>query len=192
MNHKGTKTIETERLILRQFKPEDAHALVYNWATEDKVTKWVPWPSHENVDETKEILSEWIPNYENPNYYKWAIELKSTGEIVGDISIVRVYEDVACGELGYCMGSKWWGNGIMPEAGKAVIKYLFEEVGFNKIHAGYFADNKKSGRVMQKIGMTYEGCKRQAGFSKQGVVDIVGYAILREDYAEKEEIIKEG
>ncbi|MCR5835766.1 MAG: GNAT family N-acetyltransferase [Lachnospiraceae bacterium] len=182
MNHKGTKTIETERLILRQFKPEDAQAMFDNWASEDEVSKWLPWPTHENVEVTKWILSDWIPKYENPDYYKWAIELKSTGKIIGDISIVRVYEHIAGGELGYCLGSKWWGNGIMPEAGKAVIKFLFEEVGFNRIQANYFSNNQKSGRVMQKIGMTYEGTKRQAGMSKQGISDMVEYAILKEDY----------
>ncbi len=70
----------------------------------------------------------------------------------------------------------------MPEAGKAVIKYLFEEVGFNRISATHDKNTPKSGRVMQKIGMTYEGILRKAGFCNQGVIDEVWYSILRDEY----------
>lgn len=73
----------------------------------------------------------------------------------------------------------------MPEAGKAVVKYLFEEVRFNRIAADHDKNNPKSGRVMQKIGMTYEGTLRQAGFCNQGVIDDVWYSILWEEYASK-------
>ena len=70
----------------------------------------------------------------------------------------------------------------MPEAGKAVVRYLFEEVGFNRIAAAHDKNNLKSGRVMQKIGMTYEGTLRKAGFCNQGVIDEVWYSILRDEY----------
>ena len=83
--------------------------------------------------------------------------------------------------IGYCMGTKWWGQEIMPEAGKAVIKYLFEEVGFNRISASHDKNNPKSGKVMQKIGMIYEGTHRSGGVNNQGIIDDVWYAVLRED-----------
>ena len=70
----------------------------------------------------------------------------------------------------------------MPEAGKEVVRYLFEEVGFNRIAATHAKNNPKSGRVMQKIGMTYEGILRKAGFCNQGVIDEVWYSILRDEY----------
>ncbi len=182
MNHQGTKKLETKRLILRKFTLEDAEEMYNNWASEDEVTRYLPWPTHENPEFTKGLLADWIQQYEKPDFYNWVIELKETGEIVGNISVVQIKEYILCAEIGYCMGSKWWGNGIMPEAGKAVIKYLFEEIGFNRIQAQHQVNNQKSGKAMQKMGMTYEGTRRQAGWSKQGITDIVEYGILKEDY----------
>lgn len=68
------------------------------------------------------------------------------------------------------------------EAGGAVIKYLFEQVGANRIGATHDKNNPKSGRVMQKLGMTYEGTLRRAEFNNQGIVDAVHYSILKEEY----------
>lgn len=182
MEHKGTALLETDRLILRRFVIEDAGAMYRNWASEDEVAKFLTWPAHSNVAVTRALLSTWIVAYNKADYYNWVIELKETGEVIGNISVVQVKENIQCAELGYCMGTRWWGAGIMPEAGKAVVKYLFEEVGFNRIAATHDKNNPKSGRVMQKIGMTYEGMLRKAGFNNQGIVDEVWYSILREEY----------
>ena len=182
MNHKGTILLETNRLILRKFVIEDFEAMYNNWASEDEVTKFLTWPTHSDVKVTRSVLSSWISDYNKADFYNWAIELKEIGEVIGNISVVHIKENIECAEFGYCMGSNWWGLGIMPEAGKAVVKYLFEEVGFNRIAATHDKNNPKSGRVMQKIGMTYEGILRKAGFSNQGVMDEVWYSILRDEY----------
>ena len=182
MDHKGTVFLETERLILRSFVMEDAEVMYRNWASDDEVTKFLTWPTHTDIEVSKAVLSTWIADYEKPDFYQWAIELKEIGEVIGSISVVRINEKVASAELGYCIGTKWWGRGIMPEAGKEVVRYLFEEVGFDRIAAVHAKDNLKSGRVMQKIGMTYEGTRRQAGFCNQGVIDEVWYSILKNEY----------
>lgn len=181
MNHKGTIKLETERLILRRFVMEDAAAMYENWASENEVTKFLTWPTHASVDVTKMLLEAWISNYENADFYNWAIEIKETGEVVGNISVVEINENIKGAVLGYCMGTRWWGREIMPEAGRAVIRYLFEEVGFHRIAANHDKNNPKSGRVMQKIGMTYEGTLRSAGFCNQGVIDEAWYSILKEE-----------
>ena len=182
MNHKGTILLETDRMILRKFVIEDSEAMYHNWASEDEVTKFLTWPTHSDVEVTKGVLSSWIADYNKADFYNWAIELKKIGEVIGNISVVKVKENIECAELGYCMGTKWWGVGIMPEAGKEVVRYLFEEVGFNRIAATHDKNNPKSGRVMQKIGMTYEGILRKAGFCNQGVIDEVWYSILKDEY----------
>lgn len=182
LNHQGTKKLETERLILRQFKIEDYVEMYNNWACEDAVTKFLTWQTHTNQDVTKSVLVDWIPKYENKDFYNWAIELKEENRLIGNISVVSLREETLSAILGYCMGSKWWGKEIMPEAGKAVLKYLFEEVGFNRIAANHDKNNPKSGRVMQKIGMTYEGTLRSAGFCNQGIIDDVRYSILKSEW----------
>lgn len=183
MNHMGTATLETKRLILRKFVIEDAQAMYENWASEDEVTKFLTWPTHANTDVTKKVLTDWINNYARPDFYNWGIELKDSGDLIGNISVVKIEERIREATLGYCMGTKWWGREIMPEAGRAVIKYLFEEAGFHRIAAQHDKNNPKSGRVMQKLGMQYEGTLRSAGFSNQGIVDDVWYSILKEDFS---------
>ena len=182
LNHQGTKRLETERLILRQFRIEDYVEMYNNWACEDVVTKFLTWQTHTNLDVTKSVLADWISKYANKDFYNWAIELKEENRLIGNISVVSLREETLSAILGYCMGSKWWGKEIMPEAGKAVLKYLFEEVGFNRIAANHDKNNPKSGRVMQKIGMTYEGTLRSAGFCNQGIIDDVRYSILKSEW----------
>lgn len=182
MNHKGTKTLETNRLILRKFKIEDAEEAFTSWTSDPEVTEFLKWSPHPNVEYTKEIISKWITDYEDNKCYHWTIVLKEINKPIGAIAVGILNEDTKSANLGYCMGKKWWGKEIMPEAGRALIKYLFEEVGFNRIAAVQAATNPKSGRAMQKMGMKYEGTLRSAGFCNKGVIDEVWYSILREEY----------
>ena len=80
MNHKGTILLETNRLILRKFVIEDSEAMYNNWASEDKVTKFLTWPTHSDVEVTRAVLSSWIADYNKADFYNWAIELKEIGE----------------------------------------------------------------------------------------------------------------
>jgi len=182
LNHQGTKKLGTERLILRQFKIDDYAEMYNNWASEDAVTKFLTWPAHANQDVTKSVLADWIPKYTDKTFYNWAIELKEENKLVGNISVVDYREKTLSAVLGYCMGSRWWGKEIMPEAARAVLKFLFEEAGFNRIASDHDKNNPKSGRVMQKIGMTYEGTLRSAGFCNQGIIDEVWYSILKSEW----------
>lgn len=182
MNHIGTKALETERLILRRFTLDDAQAMYDNWASDPEVTTYLTWPTHSSVEITKMVLADWVPRYEQADYYHWGLELKQTGTLIGDLAVVRVIEPIAEAELGWCMSRKYWGQGLMPEAGRAVLGYLFEEAGFNRVCARHDVENPKSGRVMQKIGMTFEGIQRQAGRNNRGIIDHATYAILRSDW----------
>ena len=180
MNHLGTKTIETERLILRKFTIEDAPAMYANWASDPEVTKYLTWQPHRSLTDTRAILSLWLSEYDKADYYQWAIELKGVG-IIGSIAVVNIHEGVEEAELGYCIGRAYWGKGIMPEAVKAVIDFLFDKVGFRRVMAKHDVANPNSGRVMEKAGMKYEGTLRQAGHNNRGIIDIVVRAILTSD-----------
>ncbi|MCI9370983.1 MAG: GNAT family N-acetyltransferase [Lachnospiraceae bacterium] len=183
MNNKGTKTLETDRLILRQFRHEDAENMFKNWASDSEVTKFLTWPPHPNVNATKAVLNSWIDRYSELSVYNWGLEWKETGEVMGSISVVKLDEAIEAADIGYCMGKAWWGRGIMPEALRAVIAYLFNEVGLNRIAACHDVNNPKSGRVMQKAGMKQEAVLRAAGINNLGVCDEVWYSILKEEHA---------
>ena len=181
LTHKGTQTIETSRLILRRAVRDDAEPMFRNWASDPEVTKYLTWPTYEKVETAYQILDLWESEYEKPNYYQWMIVLKELGEPIGSISVVRQNDRVEEAEIGYCIGKAWWHQGIVSEALTAVMDYLFDEVGMNRIEAKHDVNNPNSGAVMKKCGMFYEGTARQSDRNNQGICDIATYGILRSD-----------
>lgn len=182
MKHSGTGLIETDDLILRRFTIEDAVPMYNNWASDPEVTKFLTWPPHKNPEATSEIIQMWLDEYKSDDKYLWAIIVKAeTPEPIGNISVVSVHEDYLGAEIGYCMGRKYWGKGIMTKALKAVINYLFDTTDFVRISAKHDIANPGSGKVMEKSGMKYEGTYRQADKNNQGICDCSVYAILKSD-----------
>lgn len=180
MRHLGTKPLETPRLILRPLTPADAPAMFRNWAGDSEVTRHLTWPPH--ADEGVSLERIRSLDYASPTTYDWGMELKELGQVIGTIGTVGLKEDINMLHIGYCMGKPWWGKGIMTEAFRAVIRFLFEEVGANRIESRHDLRNPGSGRVMQKCGLICEGTLRQSDISNQGLCDDAWYAILREDY----------
>ena len=84
--------------------------------------------------------------------------------------------------VGYCIGSRWWRQGITREAFAAVIDYFFREVGANRIESQHDPHNPRSGHVMRACGLTYEGTLRQGDWSNRGIVDACVYSLLREEW----------
>lgn len=183
MKNKGTIVLETERLILRKFKIEDAQNMFGNWASNPNVTKYLTWGPHESVEITKLIINDWLNGYKEDNYYQWAIELKDIKEPIGSISVVRINEKIDEVEIGYCIGQDWWHQGYTSEAFSRIIDFLFNEVGVNRICAKHDTNNPNSGRVMLKCGLRYEGTLRSAGCnSTNSICDLAVYSILKNEY----------
>lgn len=182
MINKGTQQIETQRLILRRFKPSDAKHMYKNWAVDSEVCKFLSWNPHKDLSETEHIVEGWIKDYENDDNYNWVIELKDISEAIGQISLMHVNEKYSSCSVGYSISRLFWGKGIITEALKAVIDYLFKEIGMNRIEASHNTLNPASGRVMQKSGMKLEGIIRQPKVDKYGkFYDLALYSILKSD-----------
>ena len=181
MKNNGTIVIETERLILRPFVESDAPAMFKNYTNSEKVTEFLTWYPHGELKNTEEYLKMVVlPAYAHPNTYRWAIELKELGQVIGVIDVIRSIPEKYRAELGWVIGDEFWGRGIMPEAGKEVLEYLFNE-GYKRIEAIHDVKNPKSGRVMEKIGMTHEGRLSKYEVNRDGVlVDCELYAITRD------------
>ena len=186
MNKTGTQRIETRRLILRPFGIGDAEDMFGNWASDPEVTRYLTWPAHSGVEVTRMVLNDWISHYKDGGYFQWAIEWIETGSVIGSIGVVRLEEAIEEAELGYCLGRAFWGRGIMPEALRAVLDYLFDTAGINRIMAGHDVNNPNSGRVMEKAGMKPEGIRRAAGKNNGGICDVACYALLRGDRTPRE------
>ena len=182
MKHLGTKTIDTDRITLRPFTVEDADAMFRNWASDPEVTKYLMWPTHSNVDISRMVLTDWVSHYEEENYYQWAIVLKELDEPIGCISVVNLNDKVQKAEIGYCIGKTWWRCGYTSEALLAVMKFLFEEVGFRRVEARHDTQNPNSGKVMAKCGMQFEGILRQSDWNNQGICDTCSYSMLYNEW----------
>lgn len=179
---KGTVTLETARLVLRRFTMKDAEASFNNWMSDKNVTRFLTWQPYETIGYARGTIARWIYAYNNENFYQWAIVLKETSACIGSVHAITVDEKAAYMRVGYCLGSKWWGQGIMTEALNAVIRFLFEEVGANRIEARHDPANPASGEVMKKCGMRYEATLRQAAWSNAGIYDTAIYSILLTEY----------
>ena len=182
MEHKGTVRIETDRLVLRRFTPDDAEAIFNNWASDDEVTKFLTWPTHSNIDVTKYVLNLWVTDYTKEDNYQWGITLKENGdEVIGSIAAVDVNDSTGKIHIGYCISRKWWHQGITSEALNTIIRFFFNEVGMERIEAIHDTRNPNSGGVMKKCGMKHEGTLRRAFKSNQGIGDAEMYSILKSE-----------
>jgi len=186
MKHLGTKYIETNRLILRQFKVTDAGAMYKNWASDTEVTKYLTWPAHQSVKVSEAVLKDWIEEYGKDDFYQWAIVLKENGdEPIGSIGVVQDDDKIKMAHIGYCIGRKWWHQGLTSEALAAIIHFLIIEVGMNRVESRHDSNNPNSGYVMKKCGMKYEGTMQEADWNNQGICDASRYAILAKEYKNK-------
>ncbi|MCR5466696.1 MAG: GNAT family N-acetyltransferase [Lachnospiraceae bacterium] len=191
MNTVGTKTIETERLVLRRYKVEDAGDMYQNWTSDPEVTKFLSWPTHTSVEFTKKLLTQWVSYYDEGRTYNWGITVKGDDRVIGNIAVVERDERTCSYEIGYCLCKAYWGQGIMPEALRAVIDYLFEgESDLMRIYATHDLRNPKSGRVMEKAGMHFDGILRGSKKNNLGLHDTAYYSVLRNDVVMREQYEK--
>lgn len=182
MKHKGTVLLETERLTLRRFTVDDGEAMFDNFFCDPIAVGYSRWEPHENVETTRALIAQYVREYQDPACYNWAITERDTKEAIGRIAVAHLDERVSTGDMSFFIGQAWWHKGYTSEALAAVIKYLFTEIGINRIAGRHDVANPHSGGVMKKCGMVFEGVLRQAGKNSNGFVDVCQYAILAQDY----------
>lgn len=182
LNHKGTIVLETERLILRPFKEEDAEKMYDGWATDTDVTRYVTWKPHESIEETKKLIKMWIEENKDLEKYHWIIELKENKTVIGTMGLLGVDNKNENSEIGYCIKKDYWNKGITTEAAKRVLNYAFTEVGFTRITGRHDIENPVSGKVMEKCGFKYEGTLRKIlKNSRDKIVDCKYYSLLKDE-----------
>ena len=178
LNHRGTDTLKTQRLVLRPYIDGDGDAMYLNWASDEEVCRYLTWAPHGSVSDSRRIVNDWAACYGSECYYHWAITLD--GELVGDIAVVRWNEQSEEAEIGYCLSRRKWGQGIMTEALRAVSLYLFDSIGFHRVMLRHDSENPASGRVMQKAGFRYEGCMKETARRRDGTwADLCLYGATR-------------
>ena len=182
MRHQGTRQIETNRLILRQFSIDDAEKIFNNWASDADVTRYLSWKPHKNIANTRQIIEDWQNRAVMLDDYNWCIEEKACGEPIGNIGVVALMEDIDAVEIGCCIGKRWWNKGIATEAFSAIIDFFFSVVGANRIVVRYDLHNAGSAAVACKCKLTVEGIARDGARDSDGLVDTAVASILRREW----------
>ena len=174
-------TLETERLILRPFQQSDAHD-VQQLAGDRAIaetTLSIPHPYEDWMAE--EWISKHQDLFDQGKAVHFAITLKSDQKLVGAVSLMNIVKGHQA-ELGYWTGKPHWNRGYCTEAAREVVRYGFEVLGLNRIHACHFSRNAASGSIMLNLGMTHEGRRRQHVIKWGAFDDMDLYGILRSEW----------
>ncbi|TMV46596.1 GNAT family N-acetyltransferase [Paenibacillus mesophilus] len=174
--------LETRQLIIREFTVEDTLA-VHDYASNTEVAKYMIWgPNTE--EETASFIDRAIEmQRRQPRLdYEFAVELKEEGQLIG-VCGIHLSEPLQ-GEIGYCFHPYRWGRGYASESAKALLQFGFENLGLHRIYATCRPENIGSAKVMEKIGMKYEGHLRGHMRHKGKWHDSFQYSILEDEYAE--------
>lgn len=178
---KGNPTLETERLILRKLTMDDAED-IFAYSSDPEVTAYMLWDTHVTIDDSKKFIRFTLDRYEKDEAGEWGIILEETGRLIGCAGFAWMDMKNRRAEIGYVLGKPYWGKGYMPEAALRMLAFAFEDMGLNRIECHHLLPNEKSGRVMQKLGMTYEGTAREQTFAKGRFWDVKQYAILKSEW----------
>ena len=163
----GTVRIDTERLALRRFMETDADDLYENYGSDDNVRRFISFFPCSTREGAREFIDMHIQRYQaTRDFYGWAITLD--GVVIGSIGLFDIdHESDSC-EIGYSLGSRWWGLGYATEAVSAVLDFAFNTLGAHRIQATYHPDNIASKRVLEKVNMRYEGVMRDGQKNPDG------------------------
>lgn len=149
---------ETERLVLRRPRPDDARAIFEGWAQDREVTRYLTWRPHQRIEETEEFIQKCISAWEQGTRFPYMITLRATGEVIGMID-PRI-EGPKVG-IGYGAARVHWGKGYVPEAARAVIAWTLQQPSIHRVYATTDVENIASQRVLEKVGMQCEGVLRK-------------------------------
>ncbi len=177
-------TLICDRLFLRPFLLEDVPEVTALVGERDiaSTTLAIPHPY------TTSMAEDWIgkhrPRFESGEVVSYAIVIQRSKNLAGAIGL-RISKEHLKAELGYWIGKPFWGRGYATEASQRLIQFGFNELELNRIYASHFVRNPASGRVLRKVGMDFEGRKRQNILKWDQFEDSDYFAILKDDYQEK-------
>lgn len=182
INYSGTSKIKTDRLILRRFELSDAQSVFDHWRSDARISDNRINPAHKTIPESITWLDNIVNQYGSKEFCYWGIELKDTGELIGEIDLDNFDNTTENCEVSYSIGYNWWNQGYGTEVLRAVVEFGFTHINIHKIFAKHNTDNPASGKVMSKVGMKQEGIVRHMIRNyKNQYKDCAIYGLLQED-----------
>ena len=181
--HCGAVEIKTERLLLRRFRLTDAEDALKYWLSYPMVTyRYMLSGAYADKERVETLLTQWIDNYSNDNFYKWAIEEQASGACIGDIYLWDINEDDASCEMGYALGEAFGGKGYMTEASKAVIDFSFEVMNAMRVDICTRSSNIASQKVIAKCGFMQIDIAKNALWENGVQCDRYFYSLTRDKW----------
>ena len=173
--------LETERLILRSWKETDLNDF-NEYASVPGVGEMAGWPAHESIEVSKGILDSWLSG----ESFQLAIVYKENGKVIGSIGLhkswaddMEEYKNLKTKEVGYVLSKDYWGKGLMVEAVKEIIRFVFDDFGLDALTVGYFSHNTQSKRVIEKCGFTFVKEMQKESKQLNKVFDGYDYIVFR-------------
>lgn len=168
--------LQTERLVLRRMRLGDAEDM-YDYAHRADVTKFLRWSPHPDIYYTQDYLRYLATRYAAGSFYDWAVIYKANHRMIGTCGFTSFSCPDDAAEIGYVLHPDYWGQGLAVEAARAVLAFGFDHLLLHRVEARFMQENTASLRVMQKLGMTFEGYHRESMLIK-GSYRTIGYCSL--------------
>ena len=173
--------IKTSRLLLRQMEAADAPSLYRYWSDRE-VTRHMNISPLENVSQAAEMIALLNSLAVYGQAFRWSILSRETRQVLGSCGFNHIDRENRRAEVGYELGKEYWGQGFMLEALGALLQYGYYQMQFNRIQALVEPPNAASRGILGKLGFQEEGLLRQYERSKGQFIDLILYAMLKEDF----------
>ena len=174
-------TLETDRLILRKMLVSDAED-VYAYSCRDDVTEFLTWTPHPTPAYTADYLRYLGQRYSVGDYFNWAVVEKKSGRVIGSCGFTRFDFPNDSGEIGYVFHPDFGGRGYATEAAREVLRFGFVALKLHRIEAKYLSGNEHSRLLLERLGMSFEGERREAMLVKGAYRTVGTYSMLAREY----------
>jgi cupin fold WbuC family metalloprotein len=175
----------TERLLLRGYEPADAEAISH-YATDPETTRYLAWDRHQSIDDAVTFLNVLVAHNYRTEQLDYAICLKGAPErVVGGIGVYLRSPQHERYEMGYVLTRAHWGKGLVPEAGRRLLEFLFANTSAERVETPILTPNARSRRAAEKMGQRFDGILRSALFLHGQRWDEALYSRVRSDLAKK-------
>lgn len=178
--------IETERLILREMRLDDATAVFLNFSDPD-VVEYIMKPIG-SINEARGFIEEWIAGFSQRKALVWALTLKTDGTFLGTCGFEAFNWHSRRGEVGYDIGQAHWGKGLMAEAMRAALDYAFQDLELHRVEAHTLLDNTRSVSLLRRLGFHQEGAFRERIYLRDRFWDQGFFGLLHQDWLSQSEM----
>jgi ribosomal-protein-alanine N-acetyltransferase len=173
--------LETERLILREVGPSDAEQVFRIYSDPQVMRYWGSAPMG-SIEEAHGKIAGYTAAFGARSGIRWAITRKGDDRLIGSCGHWRLMKQHLRSEIGYELAPEQWGQGIMPEAVGAIVRFGFEHMGLHSVEAQIEPNNQGSRRVLEKLGFVQEGYFRQNYFFDGEFTDTAVFSLLKTDW----------